>query len=242
MMKRLSVALLLLLAACADQTNDPRAGSASPPPAATDDGTPGDPPAEPPGTPPATPPGATPPATPPPPAAACTSSLGTGVTSVFGRLDGTVRAVIVPGDKSCKSDNDHVIVQLDASGSTYAVWVNVQSTLASDPVVSTATTSAGLEGPAWSAGWHASAAAIDYPSLFGLHSGAFTPLAKDALAAKIAKDVPVGAKVSAFVSGFATGDGGHKVHRNGAGEDGALVVIASGTPTWLLFRFSDQAF
>ena len=46
-------------------------------------------------------------------APACTTAFGMSITPQFGRLDGTVRIVVTPGLPRCKSDNDHVSVQID---------------------------------------------------------------------------------------------------------------------------------
>jgi hypothetical protein len=239
----LAAAAALTLAACTDQTIERVPQPAATPADGDGDETSGDGEAAPDG-------GEAPP---PPPASsgedagpnpyACAKSLGSGITNVFGRLDGTVRRVTAPGDKTCRSDDDHVIVQIDTeAGETFAAWVNVQSTLAGVPTVSVATISAPLEGPAWAAGWHPGAAFLDYASTLGVHAGDFEPLSIPDLAARISSVVTPGAKVSAYFEDFGTGDGGHKVHRNGAGNDGALVVLGSGAPTYLLFHFSDQLF
>jgi hypothetical protein len=173
----------------------------------------------------------------------CTTTFGTAVAPNHGRLDGTVRAVILPGDTTCPSDNDHVIVQIDATGGTYAVWINVESNLPTtvDKVVRVASPSLALPAPAWTNGWHGGLS-LDYPSL-GLHSStSFTPMAIGSLGALIVSKVPVGARVSAYAYGFNTMDGAHKVHRNLGGDDGALVVLGTGTPTWLAFHFAGQSF
>ncbi|CAN5922297.1 hypothetical protein BH11MYX4_BH11MYX4_27280 [soil metagenome] len=184
------------------------------------------------------------PPTPPPPA--CTTAFGSSITPEFGRLDGTVRIVVTPGLPKCKSDDDHVIVQLDlvegGTTRTYPVLVNILSDIAvSDPAVRLGQTSHALLGPAWSPGWH-TGVSLDYPSSLGVHNASFAPKTKTELAAAIAATLPAGAKVSAYMSGFTTLDGGHKVHRNFAGEDGALAVVGTGAPKWLLFHFSQQAF
>ena len=152
----------------------------------------------------------------------------------------------VPGDHSCLQDNNHVLVQIDAAGATYTVWIDVQSGFdAGDPTVSIATTSAALVGPDWATGWHPTPAPLDYVTTLGIHSGApFQALSIAALADQIAAVAKPGARVSAYISGFATSDGGHKVHRNGLNDDGALVILgtATGKPSWLLFRFANQSF
>ena len=173
----------------------------------------------------------------------CTTTFGAAVAPSHGRLDGTVRAVILPGDATCPSDNDHVIVQIDSATGAYPVWINVESNLPTtvDKVVRVATPTLALPFPAWSSGWHGGLS-LDYPSL-GLHSTiSFMPMSIGSLGALIVSKVPVGARVSAYAYGFNTMDGAHKVHRNLGGDDGALVVLGATTPTWLAFHFAGQSF
>lgn len=173
----------------------------------------------------------------------CTSSFGNAITPQMGRLDGTVRAVVVPGDPSCPSDDDHVIVQVDALGSTYAVSVNVQSSFAADPNVRMAERAAPLLGGPWQPGWHSDAPRLDYAFTLGMRSSSgFVAVSSASLATRIAQRVKVGARASAFGDGFTNGSGAHKVHRNGGSGDGALVIDPSGSPTYLLFHFSGQLF
>lgn len=232
----------LLLTACTDQTVERTTRPASAPaeeqPAPEDTATEAPPPAS-------TSTAPTPPEVPPAaPAASCTTTFGHSITAQNGRLDGVVRAVILPGDKQCRSDNDHVIVQIDAGGVTYPAWVNVESNVANvDPQIRFAELRAPLVFGAWSEGWHPLPGQLDYPTTLGVHTSSFTVMPKATIAAHIAELVPEGAEVSVFFEGFSTADGGHKVHRNGYGKDGALVVIEkNGQPRWLLFHFSQQSF
>lgn len=235
------VSCALLLAACTDQTVErttlPASAAAQEEPAPAEDTTQATPAA-----PSATP---TPAPTPAPaPTPTCTTTFGHAITPQNGRLDGVVRAVILPGDKQCKSDNDHVIVQIDADGTTYPAWVNVESNVATvDPQIRFAELRAPLAFDAWSEGWHPLPGQLDYPTTLGVHTSAFTAMPKAAIAAHIAELVTEGSQVSVFFEGFATFDGGHKVHRNGYGKDGAFVVIEkTGQPRWLLFHFAQQSF
>lgn len=178
-----------------------------------------------------------------PEAPRCTTRFGKAITEEFGRLDGTVRAVVAPGDFTCPGDDDHVIVQVDAAGATYAIWINVQSNLASDPDVRfRQQTADDLPGPSWSPGWHPSPGGLDYALDLGAHAASLSPMTKAQLSAAIVQRVRPGARVSVFADGFATADGAHKVHRNGGGEDGALVVDPTGARTFLLFAFAGQSF
>lgn len=176
----------------------------------------------------------------------CTSTFGTGLTPVFGRLDGTVRVVIPPGLPKCRSDNDHVIVQVDVTPqdktTTYPVLVNILSDVAvADPAVRFGRIGHALLGPAWAPGWHTDVS-LDYPTALGVHNASFASQAKAELGSLINAGLPVGAKVSVYMFGFDSKDGGHKVHRNSQSSDGALVNLDTAPPTWLLFHFSQQTF
>ena len=60
--------------------------------------------------------------------AACASSFGDALTAAFGRVDGTVVAVVAPGTERCAMPNrDHVIVQVEFGGAVYRMVVNVLS-------------------------------------------------------------------------------------------------------------------
>jgi hypothetical protein len=48
--------------------------------------------------------------------------------------------------------------------------------------------------------------------------------------------------VSIFVTAQGEADSAHLVHRNLTNQDGAIVVDVDGSPTWLLFAFSDHSF
>lgn len=172
----------------------------------------------------------------------CTVHRGDAITPEFGRLDGTIRAVIVPGDTKCAGgDDDHVIVQIDAAGETYGIAINVESTRASSPLVRSFEKSAPLEGPVWSSGWHTSVS-LDYAYDLGVHATSFVAEPKADLSATIASRLVVGAKVSVFGQGYTTGDGAHDIHRTKGGHDGALVVDPTGSPSYVLFAFADQSF
>jgi hypothetical protein len=168
---------------------------------------------------------------------ACTGGLGHGLTAVHGRLDGYLVSIVPVGAHGCNGDSTHVHLQVSAQGGTYDVAVNV-----SDPadVDFLAKDMALPDGP-WSEGWHpGQAALLDYPSL-GVHDADFTPTPLAQLTAKLDSELATANHVSIFMTGYGA-DGGHLVHRNGGGNDGAIVVRPLGAPRVLMFRFSDQAF
>lgn len=177
--------------------------------------------------------------------AACASMFGDALTSAFGRVDGTVVAVVEPGNPRCALPNrDHLVVQVELGGAVYRMVVNVQSNGA-DPNIRVRTATGALPAPAFAPGWHPGLS-LDYPRDLGVHSGAgWEPL--DLAAATTWASAPI--EVGAPIAVYATSSGGsfaasaHLVHRNGSNHDGAIVVDPTGTaPRWLLFSFADQTF
>jgi len=167
----------------------------------------------------------------------CTNTLGHALTAVHGRLDGYLVAIVPVGAHSCNGDDTHVHLQVRASGSVYDVAVNV-----SDPanVHYLAQDMTMPDGP-WSEGWHpGQAALLDYPTI-GAHSTAFTALSTADLAKALDTELADVNHVSIFMTGYGD-NGGHLVHRNGAGEDGAIVVRPLGASRLLMFHFAGTVF
>lgn len=177
--------------------------------------------------------------------AACAASFGSALTNAFGRVDGTVVAVVAPGNQRCAMPNsDHVIVQVELGGAVYRMVVNVQSTGA-DPNIRVRGATAPLPGPAFAPGWHPGLT-LDYATDLAIHSGAgWDALDLAAATARIVDPITVGAPIAVYAtsSGGTYAHSAHLVHRNGSGHDGALVLDPPGpSPTWLLFIFADQTF
>ena len=176
-------------------------------------------------------------------AARCASTFGTALTAGFGRVDGTVEAVVQPKDTQCPlPNNDHVIVQVKMLGAVYRMVVNVQSDRAgADPRVSLLEVPAKVPAPAWAEGWH-TGLTFDYVGTLGVKSSDFTPFAMTELSAKISDALPLDAKVSVY-SSTSGGASTHLIHRNDGVKDGAIVVDADGPrPRAMLFRFATQTF
>jgi hypothetical protein len=171
----------------------------------------------------------------------CASTFGTALTNSFGRVDGTVLAVVKPSDTQCAMPNDdHVIVEVTMEGAVYRMVVNILSTGA-DPDVQFAEVDHALVGAPWSEGWHADAL-LDYPGDLGLHSDAvFSSIPMTALADRIADDLTLGEKVSVYCTSSG-GASSHLIHRNGSDHDGAIVLHPETNPRWLVFHFADQTF
>ena len=168
---------------------------------------------------------------------ACTNNLGNALTTQHGRLDGYLVAIVPVGHNGCNGDSSHVHLQVKANSMTYDVAVNV-----SDPqdVDYLAADEALPDGP-WSEGWHpGQAALLDYPTL-GHHAADFTPTPQATLEADINTELASANHVSIFMTGYGP-DGGHLVHRQGGGRDGAIVIDPLGAPRLLMFHFSTQSF
>ena len=176
-------------------------------------------------------------------AAACADTFGSDLVAPYGRLDGTVLAIVPPGHPTCAMQNGtHVVLQVTMKGAAYRMVVNVESeVLGVDPKVRFLAIDKPLPPPAWSEGWHAGVA-LDYPTTLDVHVAAFAPVAKDDLVKTITDAIALGAKVSVY-STTTGGASSHKIHRNGASDDGAIVLAPdTANPHFLLFHFDQQTF
>lgn len=168
-------------------------------------------------------------------AAGCASSFGTALTDAFGRIDGTVLAVVPPNLQTCAQPNStHLVLQISMNGAAYRMVMNVDSD------VSVREVDKPLAGPAWSEGWHVDAP-LDYVNDLDQHSADF---AKVDSVGVVTDALELGARVSVFAtsSGGTKADSAHLVHRNITGADGALVLSPDTAPHYLLFRFDNQSF
>lgn len=174
-------------------------------------------------------------------AAACASTFGTAIQPGFGRLDGTIRAIVPPGHPTCAMPNgDHAVVQVDANGATYRMVLNVQSDdMIPDRNVRIASVSAPLPGPPFAEGW--TATPLDYALTLDQHSPSFVPHDQADLVALVTAQLELGAKVSVYGS-TSGGASAHDLHRHLMNQDGALVLHPTGSPQLLLFAFSNQTF
>jgi hypothetical protein len=155
------------------------------------------------------------------PAAACASSFGSALTDAFGRLDGTLLAIVPPGDNDCAQPNStHVVVQVTANGAAYRMVVNVVSE-SGDPD-----------------------AALDYVTTLGATMSSFTPTSEAQAVARIEQALTIGAHVSVYAtsSGGSDAASAHLVHRNATNADGAIVIDPETAPHYLLSAFDDQTF
>jgi hypothetical protein len=175
-------------------------------------------------------------------AATCATSFGDSLTNAFGRLDGTVLAVVPPNDQTCAMPNmTHLVVEVTMGGAAYRMVIDVLSD-EGPPDVSFYELDAPLADGAWAEGWHAGVL-FDYVLTIKVHSTSFTAMTQANLAAKVTSEIALGSKISFFATSMDEPTSAHLVHRNETNEDGAIVIGPdTASPHYLLFRFSDQTF
>ena len=176
--------------------------------------------------------------------APCASTFGAALTNAFGRLDGTILAVVPPAHPTCAQPNStHLVLQVTTNGAAYRMVLDVFGN-PPDPTVALFEVDAPLAGPAWSEGWH-EAVPLDYVVTLGVKSTSFVPHPKDELVALVTNELDLGAHVSVFATstGGSKADSTHLIHRNLTNADGAIVIHPeSSSAHYLLFKFSEQVF
>jgi hypothetical protein len=174
----------------------------------------------------------------------CASMFGAALTNAFGRLDGTILAVVPPAHPTCAQPNStHLVLQVTTNGAAYRMVLDVFGN-PPDPTVSLFELDAPLAGPAWSEGWH-EAVALDYVSTLAVKSTSFVPHPKAELVAIVTNELVLGAHVSVFATstGGTKADSAHLIHRNLTNADGAIVIRPeSPSAHYLLFKFAEQIF
>jgi hypothetical protein len=162
---------------------------------------------------------------------ACTDTYGDAMTTDFGRIDGTIVAIVPSTAKTCRGSATHVSLQIQVDGAIYNAALNIDG-------LETSLTHAAVGDP-FQEGWHPGGS-FDYVTDLGVHADAFATTDEAALEQMLAQ----ANHVSVWETGYAN-FGGHLVHRTrgAAGTDGALVLSPlSSSPTYVVFRFADQTF
>jgi hypothetical protein len=178
-----------------------------------------------------------------PGAAACASEFGSALTDAFGRIDGTLLAIVPPGDNDCAQPNStHVTVQVTMGGAVYRMVVNVLSD-SDQPGVYLDELDAPLAGPAWSDGWHTDAL-LDYVTTLAVTKSEFALADEGSAVARIEQALVIGEHISVFAtsSGGSDAASAHLVHRNATNMDGAIVLAPDTAPHYLLTAFEEQTF
>jgi len=173
--------------------------------------------------------------------APCVGTFGGDLVTGFGRLDGTVLAVVPPGNQTCPFPNStHVVLEVQQAGKAYRMVATVKSS-SGNPVMALAEKDAALAGPAWEEGWHLGVA-LDYVTTLGLHRADFTATPMPELVDAITAQLELGARISVYATVEDRPDSAHLVHRNATDADGAIVIKADTAPHYLVFRFDNQVF
>jgi hypothetical protein len=173
----------------------------------------------------------------------CAATFGAELTDAFGRLDGTLLAVIPPNYQGCAQPNStHAVVQVMVDGAAYRMVVNVLST-SDQPMVYLGETDAALAGGVWAEGWHPGFQ-LDYVTTLGVTKSQFTLADEAAASARVYDSLELGQHVSIFAtsSGPPQADSAHLIHRNATNADGAIVLNPETAPHYLLTAFDEQSF
>lgn len=174
-------------------------------------------------------------------AAACASTFGAALTDAFGRLDGTILAVVEPGNTTCAMPNGtHVVLEVTVNGAAYRMVANVLST-SNDPHVWLGEVDAALAGDPWAEGWHPGVE-LDYVSTLHVAKPQFTESDEAAAVARLDAMLEVGAKVSVYATSQNSPSSAHLIHRNATNADGAIVLSPDTAPHYLLTAFPEQTF
>ena len=166
----------------------------------------------------------------------CTSNFGSGLAGTFGRLDGTIVAVVPTGHGACNADHTHVHLQVLSQGQVYDVAVNIDDGYYAERDVR-------LPGAPWVEGWHRGGS-LDYVADLGLHATDFNTASQSQLEQKVEAELASANHVSIFATLYSHG-GVHLVHRSKSGNpvDGAVVLDPLSPKAHLIaFHFSDQSF
>ena len=179
--------------------------------------------------------------------------LGIALTSGHGRVDGTVSAIVPPGDEACpvSANATHMTIEVKVAGKIERVVLTATDTDSSDGKMHFLAKDAPLIGPAWAEGWHTGPdVALDYVNALGVHGPDFKALSMAELTTAVSEPIAIGDRISlvSTVDDKAGtqlyGTRSHLVHRysaGGVGADGAVVLHPDTNPKWLLFYYASEA-
>jgi hypothetical protein len=174
-------------------------------------------------------------------AGACTNTLSSTLTGTYGRLDGTLSAIVPPTATACNPDATHLHLQVAASGGTFDIAVPVSFT-DSGNVIGVDEKNATLPGPAWTEGWHDSGILLDYVGTLNARSRDFSLVDENTALTRLNALLTVGARLSVFGHVYPSKDGLNGIFRDNGVSDGAIVVVGATTDHWVLLRKSTQTF
>jgi hypothetical protein len=156
----------------------------------------------------------------------------------YGMIEADLVTVIMPGNRDCPSDSDHVHLQIAIGDKRYDVAMTVDSTTNAPLAIHLQTIAPRLADVGFAMG------SFDYETDLGTPSADFTALAKDALASKIADALKDAGRIRIYGQTYTDGTGIHFVHRNGRNRDGVLIVhrVEMGSDRAVALRFANDVF
>jgi hypothetical protein len=164
---------------------------------------------------------------------ACSSTFGSGLSPTHGRLDGRLVAVVGANEFACHADATHLHLQVEMKGAVYDIAVNLDGYEGETDVP--------LPGAPFSEGWHMTD--LDYVASFGLHSTSLTLNGIPAMRARLEAVLANANHISVYGTAYPGSDGAHLVHRQSAGNDGAIVIQPlAATAHVIAFRFESDTF
>jgi len=149
-------------------------------------------------------------------------------------------SIVPPGTGGgCPSDADHLHLQVAVGSKRYDVAVTIFDAPGGAPLGLFTKDLAATSGIAM--GWSGTAR-FDFVSDLGVHSDAFTPLAKPALLTRLETELEGASSVRIFGRSYTDGTGVHDVHRNGGGRDGVILVHGAAADHAIALRFATDVF
>ena len=171
----------------------------------------------------------------------CVGNFGNSAVDGYSRFDGTLVAVLAPGNTTCpKPNSTHMILEIRVNGDVYRMVAAMQSETG-NPMMAFAERDGALTGPAWQDGQHLGVA-MDYVATHNLHRLDFTPMDMPTLTDAVTARVTLGAHISVYATVENANDSAHLIHRNQTNQDGAIVIDPETSPHYLMFRFDNQLF
>ncbi len=156
----------------------------------------------------------------------------------WGALEGELVTVVLPTDKSCPTDPDHLHLQIAVADKRYDVAVTVDSDFGAPLAIHSKKLPAGALPPE---GW--AVAPFDYTRDLGTPSADYQALGRDALVTRLATELSSAARVRIFGRAYTDGTGVHNVHRNGRERDGLILVHhIDGGDRAIALRFASDVF
>jgi hypothetical protein len=171
-------------------------------------------------------------------AALSTDTFGDSLTDSYGRVDGTVLAIVAPSDTECPLVNDdHLVIEVIMQEEAYRMVVNIDD-------IGYAEHDAPLIGPPFAEGWHTNVT-LEYPTDLGVHSNQFAAHSLEELVTIVSDQIEIGAPIAIYAvsSGGEYASSAHLIHRNNSQPDGAIALDPNAASAhYLLFRFDNQQF